>query len=105
MYNSIFGQSSYSKMRLTKKKIGPRVPLEYFQGTWVPLEYFQGTRVLLEYFQETWVPWTRVLWMEIGLCLVREFKHMFLVLKQYYMYFHTFFHPHVFPKKKIKTVV
>ena len=27
-----------------------------------------------------------------------EFKHMFLVFKQHYTHFHTFFHPHVFPK-------
>ena len=26
------------------------------------------------------------------------FKQQFSVFKQYYMYFHTFFHPHVFPK-------
>ena len=34
--------------------------------------------------------------------LVRKFKHMFLVFKQYYKYFHTFFHPHAFKKKKTK---
>ena len=36
--------------------------------------------------------------------LVHVFKHMFSVFKQHYTYFHTFFHPHVFPKK-LKTVV
>ena len=30
--------------------------------------------------------------------LVQEFKYMFSVFKQHYTYFHTFFHPHVFPK-------
>ena len=30
--------------------------------------------------------------------LVQEFKHMFLVFKQHYMYFYTLFHPHVFSK-------
>ena len=29
-------------------------------------------------------------------CLVWQLKHMFLVFKQYYMYFHIFFHLHVF---------
>ena len=33
-------------------------------------------------------------------CLVHVFKHMFLVFKQYYTYFHTLFYPYVFPKKK-----
>ena len=33
--------------------------------------------------------------------LVREFKHIFLVFKQYYTYFHTFFHPtHISKKTK-----
>ena len=31
--------------------------------------------------------------------LVCKLKHMFLVFKQYYTYFHTLFYPHVFPKK------
>ena len=26
------------------------------------------------------------------------FKHMLSVFKQHYTYFHTFFHPHIFPK-------
>ena len=30
--------------------------------------------------------------------LVYVFKHMFSVFKQYYMYFHILFHPHVFTK-------
>ena len=30
--------------------------------------------------------------------LVHVFKHMFSVFKQYYTYFRTLFHPHVFPK-------
>ena len=36
--------------------------------------------------------------------LVHKLKYMFSVFKQYYMYFHTSFHPHVFPKK-LKTVI
>ena len=36
--------------------------------------------------------------------LVHDFKHMFLVYKQYYMYFHILFHPHMF-SKKLKTVI
>ena len=35
---------------------------------------------------------------KIMACLVYVFKHTFSVFKQHYMYFHTFFHPHVFPK-------
>ena len=31
-------------------------------------------------------------------CLVVYFEQQFLIFKQYYMYFHTFFHPHVFPQ-------
>ena len=31
-------------------------------------------------------------------CLVGEFKQQFLVSKQYYTYFHTLFHSHVFQK-------
>ena len=30
--------------------------------------------------------------------LVHVFKHIFLVFKQYYTYFHTLFHSHVYPK-------
>ena len=37
-------------------------------------------------------------------CLVHNFKHMFSVFKQHYMYFHMLFHSHVFPKK-LKTAV
>ena len=32
-------------------------------------------------------------------CLVCEFKHMFLVFKQHYTYFHTLFYSYIFPKK------
>ena len=35
-------------------------------------------------------------WLRV--CLIHVFKHMFSVFKQYYTYFHTFFHPHVFSK-------
>ena len=34
----------------------------------------------------------------LGARLVHVFKHMFSIFKQYYMYFHTFFHSHVFSK-------
>ena len=38
-------------------------------------------------------------------CLgIHVFEHMFSVFKQYYTYFHTLFHPHIF-LKKLKTVV
>ena len=37
-------------------------------------------------------------------CLVRKFKYTFLVFKQHYNYFYTFFHSYVFPKKQ-KTVI
>ena len=37
--------------------------------------------------------------MESWARLVHAFKYMFLVFKQYYTYFHIFFHPHVFQKK------
>ena len=30
--------------------------------------------------------------------LVEHLKHMFLVFKQNYIHFHTFFHPHIFQK-------
>ena len=30
-------------------------------------------------------------------CLVYVFKQSFLVFKQHFTHFHTFFHPHVFP--------
>ena len=35
---------------------------------------------------------------KLSACLVHVFKHMFSVFKQYYTYFRTLFHPHVFPK-------
>ena len=35
-------------------------------------------------------------------CLVGCFKKQFLVFKQHYMYFHTLFRLHVFPKNTIK---
>jgi len=34
----------------------------------------------------------------LRVCLVHILKHMFLVFKQYYTYFHIFFHPHVYQK-------
>ena len=35
----------------------------------------------------------------LGGCWVVYFKQQFSVFKQHYTYFHTFFHPHIFPKK------
>ena len=32
--------------------------------------------------------------------LVWDFEQQFSIFKQYYMYFHTFFYPDVFPKNK-----
>ena len=50
-----------------------------------------------------WKACKRVTW-TLRLHWVHEFKHMFSIFKQYNMYFHTLFHPHVFPKK-LKIVV
>ena len=50
-----------------------------------------------------WKACKRVTW-TLRPHLVHEFKHMFSIFKQYNMYFHTLFLPHIFPKK-LKIVV
>ena len=38
-------------------------------------------------------------WSKLRVCLVSVFKQQFSVFKQYFTYFHTLFHPHIFPQK------